>query len=409
MDKLQHRKASRRIVLVDGSGTPVAGQSVHAELARHKFLFAAGAHTLPAMLDPEVPAEVREMLQGFWESWKQLFNMGVVTFYLGRYEPEPGKTMQDANMRAAEFLKANGCRVKGHPLCWHTVDARWLMPMSNEEVLQNQLGRIHREVSAFKDTITIWDVINEAVIMPEFEKSVNAITRLCQSMGRVPLIKALFEEARRTNPDATFLINDFNTSERYRDLIAECIAAGVTPDVIGIQSHQHQGPWGLEKLQTVVDRFKGFGIPLHFTETSFVSGHLMPPEPEIIDLNDYQVDEWPTTPKGEENQARWLLEMLDFLFEQPEVHAFTIWGFEDFGQWLNAPAGLIRKDGSRKPAYDAMWQRVNRDWHTDVTLTTDENGAIDLEGFKGLYDIECLGKKASAELDEGSGDIVVTL
>ncbi len=407
MDNLQHRKAARHIILRDESGNPITGREVHAELKKHQFLFAAGAHTLAVMLDPKVPKRVRTKLRGYWESWRELFNMGVVTFYQGFYEPIKGKPLQERNMRAVDFLKENGCRVKGHPLCWHTVDARWLMPMSNEEVLANQLGRINRELTAFKGGVTIWDVINEAVIMPEFEKTENAITRLCQSMGRVPLIKALFEEARRTDPDATLLINDFNTSERYRALIEECIAAGVTPDVIGIQSHQHQGPWGLEKLAEVVDRFKGFGLPLHFTETSFVSGHLMPPE--IVDLNDYKVRRWPTTPEGEENQARWLLEMVDYLFEQPSVHAFTYWGFEDWGQWLKAPAGLIRMDGSRKPAYDALWQRINRDWHTDVTLCTDENGAIDLEGFKGDYELTCEGMSGAAVLTDGEGDIIVTI
>jgi hypothetical protein len=37
-----------------------------------------------------------------------------------------------------------------------------------------------------------------------------------------------------------------------------------------------------------------------FTETTLVSGRLMPPE--IVDLNDYQVEKWPTTPE-EERQA----------------------------------------------------------------------------------------------------------
>jgi len=276
--------------------------------------------------------------------------------------------------------------------------------MSNEEVLDNQRGRIEREMTAFKGLVTVWDVINEVVIMPEFEKTINAITRLCQHMGRVPLVKALFDKARQVDPDATLLINDFNTSERYRQLVEDCIAAGAVPDVIGIQSHQHQGFWGMEKLIEVVERFASFNIPLHFTENTFVSGHLMPPE--IVDLNDYQIEQWPSTPEGEDRQARWTLQMMDYLFEHPSVHAYTCWDFVD-GGWLGAPAGLIRKDGSRKPVYEAMWQRINRDWRTEVTLHTDENGEVVLEGFMGRYNITC--GDISAEIELARGEDVITV
>lgn len=406
MDKLLHRKATAKITLLDENNNVIPSQGVRAELINHKCKFAAGAFTTVPMLDENVPAEFRERLRKDWEYWHGIFNMGILSFYQGRYEPEEGKTMEKQTLRAAEFLKENDCRIKGHPLCWHTVDAQWLMPKTNDEVLENQLNRIRREMTAFKGKITVWDVINEAVIMPEFEKTVNAITRLCQHTGRIPLIKALFERARETDPTATLLINDFNTSVRYRDLIAECIDNGIVPDAIGIQSHQHQGPWGMEKLEEVLERFSVFNIPLHFTETTFVSGHLMPPE--IVDLNDYVVTDWPTTAKGEEDQARWVLEWYDRLFAQPNVDVITYWGFEDMGQWLNAPAGLIRLDGTPKPAYDALYQRVNKDWHTDVTTNTDENGVFELSGFKGKYRITCGELSGEAEMNE-NGELTVIM
>jgi len=287
--------------------------------------------------------------------------------------------------------------LKGHPLCWHTVSAKWLMEKSDEEVLENQLGRIRREVNAFKDHIHMWDVINEVVIMPIFTAEDNAITRLCAKMGRVPLVKAVFDMARATDPNATLLLNDFNTSDKYKELIADCLAADVPIDVIGIQSHQHQGFWGLEKLHEVLERFEGFGKPIHFTENTFVSGDLMPPH--IIDLNDWKVPEWPTTPEGEDRQARDFLAMIDTLFAHPQVEAFTNWDFCD-GAWLGAPAGLVRLDGSHKPSYDAMKQRIWQDWHTDVTLMTDENGEVTVEGFRGGYQLTVDGKYAAFTLNK---------
>ena len=43
-------------------------------------------------------------------------------------------------------------------------------------------------------------------------------------------------------------------------------------DVIGIQSHMHGGYWGAARTWEVCERFARFGKPLHFTETTVVSG-----------------------------------------------------------------------------------------------------------------------------------------
>ena len=406
MPDLSHRKSSVTLTLRDKAGIPMAGQTVEAELVSHEFMFGCGAFFTVPLCDPALPAEKRTHLQSLWESWRALFNYGTLPFYQGNYEPVEGQPRQEATLRAAKFLRDNGVTVKGHPLCWHTVSAKWLLEKSDEEVLENQLNRIRREVGAFRDVITLWDVINEVVIMPIFDKEDNAITRLCAKLGRVELVKKVFDMARATDPNATLLLNDFNTSEQYRQLIEDCLAAGVPMDVIGIQSHQHQGFWGMEKLQEVLARFETFGMPMHFTENTFVSGDLMPPH--IVDLNDWQVPEWPTTPEGEDRQARDLLTMVDTLFAHPLVEAFTNWDFAD-GAWLGAPAGLVRLDGSRKPSWEALYQRIHRDWHTKVTLMTDENGQCTLTGFRGDYALKCLGREAAYTLRKGETAAAITL
>ncbi len=397
MDRYAHRKSSCTLTLLDGQGVPLAGRRVRATLKKHEFKFGCNIFWLPGLLDPRTPPERREHIQRMWESWSALFNFGTLPFYQGQYEPKEGVTREEGILRTAKFLDEHGVAMKGHPLCWHTVSAKWLLDKTDDEVLANQLFRIRRELTAFKPYIHMWDVINEVVIMPIFDHEENAITRLCAKMGRVALVKAVFDQARAIDPDATLLLNDFNTSEKYKELIADCLAAGVDIDVIGIQSHQHQGFWGLEKLNEVLERFETFKKPIHFTENTFVSGDLMPRH--IVDLNDWQVPDWPTTPEGEDRQARDFLSMIDTLFAHPQVEAFTNWDFCD-GAWLGAPAGLVRLDGSHKPSYDALKQRIWQDWHTDVVLTADENGRVTLEGFRGEYALEADGHHAAFTLDK---------
>ncbi len=399
MSDFNHRKGQSRITLKDAQGVPMAHREVTYELANHEFLLGTGVFWVTPMLLADMPPERRAYLEKCWEHYSALCNFGTLSFYQGRYEPREGKTMEAPTLHAARFLKEHGIRMKGHPLCWHTVSANWLKPKTNAEVLQNQLGRIDREVTAFRGLVDMWDVINEVVIMPEFvnEPEMNAITRLCREMGRVPLVKAVFDAARAANPDATLLLNDFNTGPRYRQLIEDCLNAGAPIDVIGIQSHQHQGFWGLDKLHEVLERFEGFGKPIHFTENTMISGDLMPAH--IIDLNDYHRSEWPSTPEGEDRQARDMLAMADTLFAHPLVDAFTNWEFTD-DAWLNAPAGLIRKDGTPKPAYYALQERFRKTWHTRVTVTTDENGQFTAEGFRGGYTLHCDGCRAAFTLSK---------
>jgi hypothetical protein len=112
--------------------------------------------------------------------------------------------------------------------------------------------------------------------------------------------------------------------------------------------------------------------------------------PEIVDLNDYQIPEWPTTPEGEERQARELVEIYELLFSHPSVEAITNWDAKD-GKWLGAPSGLLRKDNSPKPAYHALMAKIKGEWWTNETLKTDGAGELVFEGFRGDYEASVKG------------------
>ena len=75
------------------------------------------------------------------------------------------------------------------------------------------------------------------------------------------------------------------------------------------------------------------------------------------------------------------------LFENhPLVTAITNWDFGD-GAWLNAPSGVIRKDGSLKPSYERLHHLIKEEWHTEYDASTDAEGYVTVSGFKGKYEI----------------------
>jgi endo-1,4-beta-xylanase len=226
-------------------------------------------------------------------------------------------------------------------------------------------------------------------------------------LGRINTIKTIFETAHSANPHATFLLNDFDVSPAYDILIEGCLEAGIKIDVIGIQSHMHQGYWGLEKTQWVLERFSRFNIPIHFTETTIISGELMPAQ--YNDLNDFQVEEWPTTSKGEARQAEEVVEFYKTLFAHPMVTGITWWDLID-GQWLKAPSGLIRKDYSSKPAYEELKKLVKGEWWTEPTsFSTDNTGQIEFTGFLGKYQLTHGDKTTNFSLNKDNAEISIYL
>lgn len=399
-DRYAHRRAHARLCLVGPEGAPLADRDVTVAQSRHAFGFGC---TGPGMEPAGEQAR---------ERWLDLFDTATLPFYWGRYEPQPGQTDRAALTRAAQWLVDRGVRVKGHPLVWHTVKAPWvdLLPLPEAERALRE--RIRREVGDFAGLIDTWDAINEVVIMPRFANEpdgiANAITRLCAEKGRVGMVRLAVEEARSLGTGPTLVVNDFDLGEEYEHLVEDLLEAGVAIDAIGLQSHMHQGFRGEDQLREICDRFARFGLPLHWTETTLLSGDPMPRE--VADLNDYVVEEWPSTPDGELRQSDEIVRHYETLVAHPAVESITYWGFEDAGAWLGAPGGFVRRDGTLKPAYDSLRSLIRGEWWlSPTTLRTDAGGHIEVEAFAGVFDLSSAVGTASVELAVGSATTRVVL
>ncbi|PZF61226.1 1,4-beta-xylanase [Curtobacterium sp. MCBD17_034] len=393
------------LAVVDAAGTPQPAVPITVEQTRHAFVFGNIGFDFIGLANGEPDDVGTEALA---ERYAEVFNTATLPFYWGRFEPERGAPDTTRLRAAARWFRDRGIALKGHPLVWHTVQPDWLLGLPLDEVERLQRARIRREVADFAGLVDTWDAINEVVIMPVFDNGDNAITPLARARGRVPMIRMAFEEARTTNPEARLLLNDFDLSSDYEHLVEEVLDAGITLDALGLQTHMHQGYWGEDTMLATVDRFARFGLPIHMTESSLVSGELMPAE--IEDLNDHQVPSWPSTPEGEARQADEIDRHYRSLVGHEAVEAITYWGITDAGAWLGAPIGLVRADGSPKPSYDALRRLVRDAWWLGPTeLVTDGRGEVRVSGFRGDYAARLAGTTTPFTLGSDAQRIALTV
>jgi len=370
----QCRKADATVVVVDTARKPVAGAKIDVEQTRHAFLFGCNIFAWG-----KLPDETRE--QAYRQRFAELLNYATLPFYWSMYEPQRAHPMHAHAEEVAQWCRSHGILTKGHPLAWNHADPTWI-PNDPEEIHRLQMARIDDCVRRFNGLIDRWDVVNEVTHYDreEFAKhTAPKYTAMWKKFGQIAMTRECFLHARQANPQGVLLINDYRTDPAYERVIEQMVdeSGKRLYDVIGIQSHMHGGVWSNAQIWKVCQQFARFGVPLHFTETTVLSGERT--------WDEVPGNPWPSTPEGELYQAREVARFYTMLFSHPAVAAITWWDFSDFHAWKGAPAGLLRKDMTPKPAYDALKGLIKRKWWTRAQIESGPDGTARLRAFLGDY------------------------
>jgi GH35 family endo-1,4-beta-xylanase len=173
-------------------------------------------------------------------------------------------------------------------------------------------------------------------------------------------------------------VNDYRIDPDYYKILVSLRDSGkLLFDVVGIQSHMHDGVWPLQKVWDTCDTYSKLGLPLHFTESTIVSGPRNGPD-----------ENWgATTVEDEAQQAEQTVKFYTALFAHPAVQAITWWDFSDLGAWQGAAAGWLRRDMSPKPVYDRLLSLIKGDWWTKTIETTDVRGEVKVRAYFGTHRI----------------------
>ncbi|MHC4595913.1 MAG: endo-1,4-beta-xylanase [Planctomycetota bacterium] len=378
----KYRKGDVTLRLVGPDGKPLkTALTVRIEQRRHKFLFGCNIFKFGR-------CKTREDNAAYEKQFAALLNFATLPFYWWNYEQQRGRPDDDRTEEIINWCKRQNITTKGHPLAWNYAQPRWLSK-DPEAAMKLQMNRIERCTRRFKDKIDIWDVVNEATHYdrPRCKEYAPTLTEAISKMGIGSYVRESFKRARNGNPKAILLINDYRTDPSYAEkVISKLLDDSGQPlyDVVGIQSHMHSGYWDVQKAWEVCERFAKFGKPLHFTETTLVSGM------QGWELRKKRKDPnfvWATTSEGEQRQAKQVAEFYRILFSHPAVEAITWWDFTDQQAWQRAPAGLVRADMTPKPAYEELERLIKGKWWTQTRTTIADGGKARFRGFFGQYEV----------------------
>ena len=353
------RKGDLTVLVKDAAGKPVPGAAVAVRMKKHAFLWGtavnASAFSNARMTPENLERYKQEILKNFnaavmenetkWPQWSVVAN-------------------RPATIKVIDWLRDNGVQVRGHNLVWpswnnsnvkEAVEAKGNPPQLAKVILDH-IAETTREL---RGKLVDWDVINETFTNHDF----------MDILGRQVMVD-WFKAARAGDPEAKLYINDFNIIEGddkahqddYAATIKYLIDAGAPLDGIGLQSHFPSRVTGMDDLIRRVERFAAFGKELEVTE---------------FDIN--------TSDDG--TQADYTRDFMTYMFSNPSVKAFVLWGFWEGAHWIPSGA-MVRRDWSLKPNGQVYQDLVFKKWWTNADGKTGAKGTFATRAFLGEYEIQ---------------------
>jgi len=358
------RKGDLVIHVTDASGRPIANAQVRATLKRHAFGFGSAVTVEHVLGESDDARRYRDIVERY-------FNTAV--FENDMKWPAGWDGIKPDVDKALDWLLEREIRVRGHNLHWPSW--RWSPKQlrqyeSNpDELRRRTYERVTGAVGHFKGKLVHWDVINE----PYSEHD------LMDVLGKDVMVE-WFKLAKAADPACQMYLNDYGIfdgtgrnehREHFYSTIKWLKDSGAPIDGVGIQSHFGSVLPPMTQVFSVLERFSEFGMPIESTEVS-------------LNSDDRQL------------QADFMRDYLIACFSHPRVSGVMLWGFWEGRHW-RPQAALWEKDWTARPIATAWLDLVHKQWKTKAELTTDADGAAQLRGFHGDYDVVVsLGPKSKA-------------
>lgn len=419
----KYRKGDGVVTVCDETGKPLANAKVRVRQTSHAFRFGANLF----MLD-EMETEEKNVL--YKKYFAETFNMATLPFYWNGNEPEEGKTRYAVGSPrlyrrpptdlCIDFCQAHNIEPREHGLAYEQWTPEWLWGKDIPTVKSALEKRFAEIAERYADKIPTIEVTNE----------------MHWIQGKTPFyddpeyVSWCFKLAEKYFPNNKLVVNETSRhcwdkcgrpTDSYYSYIENAMLKGARIDAIGMQYHgffkredeyeKTRKRYDPQQVYKRMNLYAQFGKPLQITEVTFPA---------------YSWEE-----EDEQIQAALLENMYTIWFSHPAMEQIVYWNLVDgyahlwrvdeqtlrksLGNMTLGEnyyhGGLFRHDFTPKPAYYKLKELIEKTWHTDLTLTTDENGQIHFRGFYGDYALEPeTGKTATFRLStKENNQVTVTV
>ena len=270
-------------------------------------------------------------------------------------EPKENEFNFEKGDKMVKYAQANGLRVRGHALAWHSQVASWVNDYKGQKekllaVLKNHITKV---VSHYKGKVAEWDVVNEA-INDEYNADWRSQGSVWYEGIGAEFLDSAFVWAHEADPDAELCYNDYSIEWGLREgskasFVVEQVKRWKKNNIpitcVGTQTHieiAHETT--PQNVRALAKALAELDITLNITELDigFPKGSA-----GNLGAADYA------------KQGHLYRQFMDVFLEEPNMGEFVIWGLTDAHSWLDDQQGkteglLYDKQYKPKPAFDSV-------------------------------------------------------
>ncbi|MEZ4887512.1 MAG: endo-1,4-beta-xylanase [Chitinophagales bacterium] len=372
-----HRKANLQITVVDENGRPIPNATVGVKMQQHDYAFGTsivGCAVVENDCQEDIYQEKILNLDGKGHGFNQVTFENDMNWNVWE---ENELSTPEQTISAIQWLVDHHIQVRGRTLVepsWDMMPSDMIGHSGDINYLKNRIDQ-HLEnmlhFPAIAENVQEWDVMNELLgnrsLEFAFVGKSNYLT------GR-ELYAEIFKKARKESPDMIAYLNDCvaicadegngNAADynRFKTYLQELIDKGVQIDGVGFQAHIGKNPISPETIYNTLENFyQTFGLKIKITEFDMVQ-------------------------MSKSVSADYMRDFLTVVFSHPSTEGFLMDGFWDSKHGLG-DAVLFDNNWHLKPSGQSFIDLVFKEWWTNKTLLTNENGRINIRAFKGSYNI----------------------